>query len=110
MKCCRLAGALLLVSACTETSLLPVEDVAPLRDDRMRVSGQFCTPAPTPEEFPVRILFVADISQSMTITDPPPVVCPTAACLSRRGQAVEFHRECVSCWQWRHVRPHHVLE
>ncbi|HEX7597177.1 MAG TPA: VWA domain-containing protein, partial [Polyangia bacterium] len=53
------------------------------------VRGQFCTEEPKPAEFPVRILFVVDISQSMNVTDPIPNPCPTAACFTRRASAVE---------------------
>jgi hypothetical protein len=82
--------AVVTLCACAETDLQPVPG-GPLvpRDDRLSISGQFCLDRPTPAEFPVRILFVVDISQSMNVSDPPPAVCPTGACFSRRGQAVE---------------------
>jgi len=60
-----------------------------VRDDRLTLRGQFCTEAPQPEEFPVRILFIVDISQSMNVTDPVPNPCPQDACFTRRATAVE---------------------
>lgn len=77
------------LASCSEASLYPAEHKAPTRDDRLTVQGQFCTEAPSPTEFPVRILFVVDISQSMNVTDPVPSLCPTGACFTRRASAVE---------------------
>jgi hypothetical protein len=84
-----LAYLALSLAACSQASLYPVEHKTKLRDDRLTVHGQFCTETPSPTEFPVRILFVVDISQSMNVTDPVPVPCPTAACFTRRASAVE---------------------
>jgi hypothetical protein len=86
------AGFLALVTmaaACSQASLYPIEPQPKVRDDRLTVRGQFCTEVPSPTEFPVRILFVVDISQSMNVTDPPPNPCATGACFSRRASAVE---------------------
>jgi hypothetical protein len=54
-------GAVLLV-ACSNTSLYPAKQQPAVRDDRLTIHGQFCTEAPQPAEFPVRILFIVDIS------------------------------------------------
>jgi uncharacterized protein YegL len=81
-------GALLLV-ACSEASLYPAQRPPAVRDDRLTIHGQFCTEVPQPTEFPVRILFIVDISQSMNITDPMPNPCAQAACFTRRATAVE---------------------
>lgn len=75
--------------ACTEASLYSIEPEPKMRDDRLTVHGQFCSETPSPEEFPVRILFIVDISQSMNVTDPVPTPCPTGACFTRRASAVE---------------------
>jgi hypothetical protein len=75
--------------ACSEASLYPTEPKAKVRDDRLTVRGQFCSEVPSPTEFPVRILFVVDISQSMNVTDPVPNPCATGACFTRRATAVE---------------------
>ena len=61
----------------------------PLFNDKMSVEGSFCTDPPQPLEFPLRVLFVVDVSQSMAVTDPAPPTCTAAACLTRRGQAVQ---------------------
>jgi hypothetical protein len=83
------AFAAVLAGACTTTDLERAPTtVAPL-DDKFQVSGQFCTGLPDPAQFPVRILFIADISGSMAISDPPVMDCGLPVCLSRRGQAVE---------------------
>jgi hypothetical protein len=80
---------MLALGACSQASLYPIEGQPEVRDDRLTVRGQFCTEEPSPAEFPVRILFVVDISQSMNVTDPEPNPCPTAACFTRRASAVE---------------------
>ena len=77
------------LAACSEASLYPVGQKAKVRDDRLTVHGQFCSEVPSPTEFPVRILFIVDISQSMNVTDPVPNPCPTSACFTRRATAVE---------------------
>jgi von Willebrand factor type A domain/Bacterial TSP3 repeat len=79
----------LALASCTQASLYPVENKPKMRDDRLTVHGQFCTETPSPTEFPVRILFIVDISQSMNVTDPVPDPCPTGACFTRRATAVE---------------------
>jgi hypothetical protein len=83
------ALSLLWLAACSEASLYPTEAKPKVRDDRLTVRGQFCSEMPSPAEFPVRILFVIDISQSMNVTDPVPNPCPTGACFARRATAVE---------------------
>ncbi len=42
------------------------------QDDKLTVSGEFCTEHPDEMDFPVKIMFVIDCSQSMNVTDPPP--------------------------------------
>jgi uncharacterized protein YegL len=83
-----LALAAALTVACTTTQLesAPVS-VQPL-NDKFSVTGQFCTGLPDPAQFPVRVLFMADISGSMAISDPPQMDCGHPVCLSRRAQAV----------------------
>ena len=72
----RWLGLAMCLAACSEASLYPVAKRPEVRDDRLTVSGRVCTEAPAPAEFPVRILFIVDISQSMNVTDPVPVACP----------------------------------
>jgi len=58
--------------ACTDADLesVPIPPKPPL-DDKMRIEGSFCTEDPMSVEFPVKILFVVDVSDSMSQTDPP---------------------------------------
>ena len=77
-----------LLGGCSESSLVPVPRPPRVLDDRMAVSGSFCTDPPQPAEFPVRVLFIVDVSQSMNVTDPAPMTCTMQACFTRRGQAV----------------------
>jgi hypothetical protein len=65
--------ALLALGACSDAVLVAVPPVQPVRDDRLSVSGTFCTDPPQPAEFPVRVLFIVDTSQSTNVTDPAPI-------------------------------------
>lgn len=64
--------ATLLLGACTKTELvgLPPPKKKPI-DNKLTVMGSFCTEDPLAVEFPVKLLFVVDTSQSMDVTDPP---------------------------------------
>jgi uncharacterized protein YegL len=66
------AACALGAAACTDAELesVPAPPKPPL-DDKMRVEGHFCTEDPMSVEFPVKILFVIDVSDSMSQTDPP---------------------------------------
>lgn len=58
--------------ACTPASLKSIPDPPPKPiDNLMSVKGRFCTQDPTSVVFPVKILFVVDVSDSMQVTDPP---------------------------------------
>lgn len=82
-------GALLCALACSDVTLkTPPEPPKPPHDDRMSLAGRFCTDVPKPLEFPLRVLFIVDTSQSMNVTDPAPPTCNAMMCLTRRGQAV----------------------
>jgi hypothetical protein len=74
---------LAVAAGCTDADLVQVPAVEQARNDKLSVTGQFCTGQPDPSQFPVRILFIVDISGSMAVSDPQP---PNG--LSRRGQAV----------------------
>jgi len=79
-----IAVATQLASAgCTDAQLQGVVKTTIPADNKLSLSGEFCTQPPDPSQFPVRILFVVDISGSMAISDPEPVNG-----LSRRAQAV----------------------
>jgi hypothetical protein len=75
--------------ACTDADLERVPPQVRILDDKFAVTGQFCTGVPDPSQFPVRILFIADVSGSIAISDPPVMNCGLPQCLSRRAQAVE---------------------
>lgn len=63
---------LLVLGACTKGDLVG-QAPPPKRpiDNKLTVTGSFCTEDPLAVEFPVKILFVVDTSQSMDVTDPP---------------------------------------
>lgn len=42
------------------------------QDNKLTVRGNFCTEHPDEMQFPVKIMFIIDCSQSMNVTDPPP--------------------------------------
>ncbi|MBI4822058.1 MAG: VWA domain-containing protein [Deltaproteobacteria bacterium] len=73
-------------TACTEVALESIPDPPPPPiDNHFRLSGAFCTQDPSAVEFPVKILFVVDVSDSMSVTDPPD---PADANYTARGRAV----------------------
>ncbi len=58
-------------SACTDAQLEPVpEPERPPADNKLEVTGQFCTTNPDDLNFPVKILFIIDTSQSLITPDP----------------------------------------
>jgi Fe-S-cluster containining protein len=61
----------LLAVACTDRDLFQVEGLgtSPF-DNKLAVQSSFCTEDPTTLEFPTKILFVVDTSQSINRTDP----------------------------------------
>jgi len=64
------AAALLVVGlGCTETGLEPLPSGATVYDDELRLSAQVCLTPPADATFPVKILFVVDTSDSMSVTD-----------------------------------------
>ena len=65
-----LAGLLLLMTACTDANLRGIPVGPRTRDDKLRISGTFCTEDPSTLLFPVRVLLIVDCSESMLVTDP----------------------------------------
>lgn len=66
-----LATAATLASSCSDRELEPIPPPAAERaDNKLAVSGSFCTTDPDELDFPVKILFMIDTSQSMGVTDP----------------------------------------
>lgn len=58
-------------TGCTDATLAKVidEDI-PVFDNKLELSGKFCTTDPSDLEFPLKVLFVIDTSQSMNVNDP----------------------------------------
>jgi len=67
-----LLGSILALASCSKAELVGLAP-PPKRpiDNKLTVTGSFCTEDPLAVEFPVKILFVVDTSQSMDVTDPP---------------------------------------
>lgn len=72
-----LFAAATLLPGCTEAKLEPIPPIPQYRDDKLRLSGDFCTSKPETLIFPLRVLFVIDSSVSMEVTDPPDPVTGT---------------------------------
>lgn len=55
---------------CTDSGLEPVRlNSAQVFDDELRISGEVCLTPPSDAAFPVKVLFVVDTSDSMSVTD-----------------------------------------
>lgn len=66
-----LTASLVASGACTNAKLEPVPPPEAERaDNKLAVNGSFCTTDPDELDFPVKILFMIDTSQSMGVTDP----------------------------------------
>lgn len=71
MRILPFAAAALLAGACTDAQLEPVPPPEVERaDNKLAVSGSFCTTDPDELDFPVKLYFLIDTSQSMNATDP----------------------------------------
>ena len=65
------ALAATVVVGCTDAPLIKIiDDSLPFFDNELRVTGKFCTSDPSDLEFPLKVLFVIDTSQSMNNNDP----------------------------------------
>ncbi len=59
-----------LVAACSDTGLQPFQpDAGAALDDKLEIKAKVCTSKPADVSFPVKILFVVDTSDSMSVTD-----------------------------------------
>ncbi len=66
-------GGMITVPGCTDTDVFQAPGTGKgQQDDKLSVSGGFCTEHPDEMVFPVKIMFIIDCSQSMNVTDPPP--------------------------------------
>jgi hypothetical protein len=59
------------LAACSRASLAPIPpDPDPAVDDRLAIRAEFCTSDVETLQFPLRVLFLVDASESMRVTDP----------------------------------------
>lgn len=58
-------------TGCTEAEFQNIPQAETERDDELELSGSYCTREPETLKFPVRLLFLVDISHSMQTNDPP---------------------------------------
>lgn len=58
---------LALCASCTDADLMPLPDYP---GDLVALSGNFCSTEPAKADYPIRVLFVVDSSDSMLYTDP----------------------------------------
>ncbi len=76
------------VSGCTDATLAKdYDEDVPVFDNKLQLSGKFCTTDPSDLEFPLKVLFIIDTSQSMNVNDPadPTEIDPTQATRRSRG-------------------------
>jgi hypothetical protein len=67
---CSAASLLLAMAAgCTDSGLEPIREGVTTYDDELHLHGEVCLTAPEDASFPVKILFLVDISDSMRVTD-----------------------------------------
>ncbi len=64
------AAVVLLAASCTDAKLELIPDPVFDKDDKLAVQGSLCTSSAETLEFPLRVLFVVDASESMAVTDP----------------------------------------
>ena len=61
------------LSGCTDVDIFETPGTGSgQQDNKLTVTGEFCTEHPDEMSFPVKIMFIIDCSQSMNVTDPPP--------------------------------------
>jgi hypothetical protein len=63
-------SAILAVSSCTDAGLQPMPQEIQTYDDKLQISGEFCTNPADEVSFPVKLLIVMDQSASLQCTDP----------------------------------------
>ncbi len=57
-------------SACQNQPLQKVPPPVVSLDNELQIQGEFCTAPPVDAKFPVKIMFLVDVSGSMVVTDP----------------------------------------
>ena len=77
----KVAAALLLTAACTDAQLgVPAPPALQALDDRLEIDGTYCTQPAGAAVFPVKIVFLIDLSGSMCYTDPASGSCSPGLC------------------------------
>jgi Bacterial TSP3 repeat len=77
----KVAAALLLAAACTDAQLgVPAPPALQALDNRLEIDGTYCTQPAGAAVFPVKIVFLIDLSGSMCYTDPASGICTTDLC------------------------------
>jgi hypothetical protein len=77
----KVAAALLLAAACTDTQLgVPAPPALQALDNRLEIDGTYCTEPAGAAVFPVKIILLIDLSGSMCYTDPASGTCTTDLC------------------------------
>ncbi|MEZ4459913.1 MAG: vWA domain-containing protein [bacterium] len=66
-----LALVMLAPTSCTDAKLERIPSPPNYRDDKLQISGGFCTRTPESLVFPLRVMFIVDSSVSMEANDPP---------------------------------------
>ena len=92
MRLKTLAPALLLCAgACTDAQLgVPPPDAVAAADNALTVNGSYCTQKAADAVFPVKIIFLIDLSNSMCYSDPASGVCSPLRCDSTNaGQSAQ---------------------
>jgi len=78
-----------LAGACTDADIYqPKEVEIPVFDNKLKLSGRFCTTDPSDVVFPLKVLFIIDTSGSMNINDPISQVEPDPTKQTGRAKAI----------------------
>jgi Bacterial TSP3 repeat len=73
--------SVLFVIACSDVQLgVPPPPALQALDDRLEIDGTYCTEPASDAVFPVKVVFLIDLSNSMCYTDPASGACTTDAC------------------------------
>jgi hypothetical protein len=89
LKLLVLALALQGAAACSDATLgVPAPPAKAALDNRLSITGSFCTQPATQADFPVKIIFVVDLSNSMCYSDPAAGYCTALRCDSTTERQV----------------------
>ncbi|MCK5796809.1 MAG: hypothetical protein KAI47_06495, partial [Deltaproteobacteria bacterium] len=78
-----------MIASCSNATLTKIVDKdIPVFDNQIKLSGKFCTTDPSDLEFPLKVLFIIDTSQSMKINDPIDTTILDTTQATRRSRGV----------------------